>query len=214
MNCVHRRCPPVKSYGNAGFTLLELMIALGLTALLSLVAFTALNLSLKGVRRGQVAAAQLQELRVGRSILERSLRSAVQGVPRKPLYFLGEPHQVRFFTVLPLEAHSLGGIYHWRPLLGQDEAGRGVLAVEQGKSLDWLDNPEAVEIRQIILRGVTTLTFSYGRAGEEKETWDAEKEKRLPDWVRVKLGLAGQESQDWLIPLYVAETKGGASGPR
>ncbi|MBM4293731.1 MAG: prepilin-type N-terminal cleavage/methylation domain-containing protein [Deltaproteobacteria bacterium] len=203
-----------KIYGNAGFTLLELMVALGLTALLSLVAFTALNLSLKGVRRGQFAAEQLQELRVGRTILERSLRSGVRGVPGKSLYFLGEPHQVRFLTVLPLEAHSLGGIYHWRPLLGQDEAGRGVLAVEQVNSRDWQENPEVVEIRQIILRGVTALTFSYGRGGEEKEAWDAEKEKHLPDWVRVKLGLVGQESQEWLIPIYVAENKAGPSGPR
>ncbi|MBM4274608.1 MAG: prepilin-type N-terminal cleavage/methylation domain-containing protein, partial [Deltaproteobacteria bacterium] len=146
---------------NAGFTLLELMVALGLTALLSLVAFTALNLSLKGVRRGQAAAEQFQELRVGQTILERSLRSAVSGFSNTRNYFLGEPHQMRFFTLLPLEAHNLGGVYHWRALLGQDEAGRGVLAVEQVKGLEFRDDQEAVEIRQIIMRGVTALTFTY-----------------------------------------------------
>jgi prepilin-type N-terminal cleavage/methylation domain-containing protein len=200
---------PKQLNADAGFTLLELMVSLGLTAVLSLVAFTALNLSLKGVSRGQVAAERLQELRAGETILERSMRSTVQGIRGQATYFLGEPHQVRFFTLLPLEAHTLGGPYHWRALLGQDEAGRGVLAVEQIKSVDWLKDPEAVEIRQIILRGVTSLTFSYGRGGEEKETWDSEKERRLPDWVRVKMGLAGQESVEWLVPIYVAETKSG-----
>lgn len=208
MICVHRRSSAVKKTSpSAGFTLLELMVALGLTALLSLVAFTALNLSLKGVRRGQAAAEQLQELRVGQTILERSLRSAAPGIQGHLPYFLGEPHQVRFFTLLPLEAHNLGGVYHWRALLGQDEADRGVLAVEQVKGLDWRDDPEAVEVRQIILRGVTALRFSYGRGGEEKETWDGSKETRLPDWVRVKLTLGAQGSQEWLVPLYVADYK-------
>ncbi len=45
-----------KSAGTAGFTLLELMIALGLTSLLSLVAYSALSLSLKAMKHGQAAA--------------------------------------------------------------------------------------------------------------------------------------------------------------
>ena len=48
--------PFLKSQDQSGFTLLELMVALGLTALLTLVAFTALNLTLKAVGRGQNAA--------------------------------------------------------------------------------------------------------------------------------------------------------------
>jgi len=189
------------------------MVALGLTALLSLVAFTALNLSLKGVRRGQAAAEQFQELRVGQTILERSLRSAVSGFSNTRNYFLGEPHQMRFFTLLPLEAHNLGGVYHWRALLGQDEGGRGVLAVEQVKGLEFRDDQEAVEIRQIIMRGVTALTFTYGQGGEEKQTWDGSKENRLPDWVRVKLTLAGQGAQEWLVPIYARDVKIGQRSP-
>jgi general secretion pathway protein J len=199
--------PFLKSQDQSGFTLLELMVALGLTALLTLVAFTALNLTLKAVGRGQSAAERLQEIRVGQTILERSLRSAALGTTGNRPYFQGEPQQVRFFTLLPLEAHNLAGPYHWRALLGQDEAGKGVLAVEQVKSLDWRLDGETVEIRQIILHNVVSLQFTYGRGGEELETWDAQKEKRLPDWVRVKITLAGQNPQEWLIPIYVAENK-------
>ena len=129
----------------AGFTLLELMLALSLVTLLSLVAFSSLNLSLKAVRRGQDAAANLQELRVGQGFLERSLSSAALGikeVKEANRYFFGEPKQIRFFTFLPLEAHSLGGIYHWRVLVGRDEAGHGVLAVEQTRNLNWIRDRE------------------------------------------------------------------------
>jgi hypothetical protein len=79
--------------------------------------------------------------------------------------------------------------------------------VEQVKSLEWRNDPEAVEIRQIIMHGVTALKFSYGRGGEEKEAWDVSKENRLPDWIRVKLTLGTQGTQEWLVPIYVAENK-------
>ncbi len=78
-----------KAGDSAGFTLLELMIALALTGLLSLVAYTALSLSLKAMRHGQAAADQIQELRVGQTILARTLSSAVSGSLGKRIYFMG-----------------------------------------------------------------------------------------------------------------------------
>lgn len=191
----------------AGFTLLELVLALTLTSLLALVAYGSLNLSLKAVTRGRVAVDRLQELRVGETILERSLSSAVMGSLGNRNYFIGEPRQMRFFTPVALEAHTLGGIYHWRVLLGQDEAGHGVLAVEQTKNINWYRDPEGVEVRQIILHDVSDLSFTYGASGKDYETWDGKKVDGLPDWVKVHLTLKGQQPQVWLIPIHVAEFK-------
>jgi prepilin-type N-terminal cleavage/methylation domain-containing protein len=192
---------------SAGFTLLELIISLALTSLLTLVAYGSVSLSLKAVTRGQAAEERLQELRVGETILERSLRSAIEGSLGDRTYFLGDSHQMRFFTVVPLMAHDLGGVYHWRVLLGEDEAGHGVLAVEQVKNVNWYQDPEGVEIRQIILKGVEDLRFTYGMGGDEYETWDGNKVGSLPDWVKVYLTLNGQKPQVWLIPIHVAEFK-------
>jgi general secretion pathway protein J len=195
----------------AGFTLLELVIALSLVSLLSLVAFVALNLSLKAVRRGQAAAENLQELRVGQSFLERSLSSATVGikeVKEAQKYFFGEPQQIRFFTLLPLEAHSPGGIYHWQVLVGRDEAGQGVVAVEQTKGLNWVRDNEGVEIRQILLRNVTSARFFYGRDGKDYDNWDARKNGGLPQWVKIQVALGGQPPQQWLIPIHVSDITG------
>ena len=195
----------------AGFTLLELMLALSLVTLLSLVAFSSLNLSLKAVRRGQDAAANLQELRVGQSFLERSLSSAALGikeVKEANRYFFGEPQQIRFFTFLPLEAHSLGGIYHWRVLVGRDEAGHGVLAVEQTRNLNWIRDREGVETRQILLKNVASVRFLYGADGKEYDHWDATKNGGLPQWVKIQLAFGGQNPQEWLIPIHVSDTTG------
>ncbi len=195
----------------AGFTLLELMVALALTGLLTLVIYGAINLSLKALGRGQAAAEAAQQWRVCQAILERSLSSAVPGVKeqgRSRPYFLGEPQEMQFLTPLPLEAHNLGGYYHLRILLGQDDSGKTVLAVEQAKVLNWRRDPGGVEVRQFLLRDLATLSFTYGEGGQEFHNWDASRQGRLPDWVKLKLALAGQEPQTWLVAIHTAETEG------
>jgi general secretion pathway protein J len=193
-----------KSAASAGFTLLELMIALGLTSLLSLVAYTGLGLSLKAMQHGQAAAEQVQELRVANTILARSLSSAAGGSLFQRNYFIGNATEMRFFTPVPLEAHNMGGIYHWRVLAGQNESGQPVLAVEQTKNLNWFRDPEGVEVRQIIMGNLTSLRFTYGQGAEEFETWDAVKARGVPDWVRVYLTQKGQEPLVWFIHLHVS----------
>lgn len=196
--------------------MLELMLALAMVSMLSLVAFAALSLSLKAVRRGQDAAENLQELRVGQGFLERSLSSATVGikeVKEANKYFFGEPQQIRFFTFLPLEAHNPGGIYHWRVLVGRDEAGQAVVAVEQTRSINWVRDQEGVEIRQILLKNVASVRFLYGSGGKEYDNWDARKNGGLPQWVKIQLALGGQKPQEWLIPIHVSDITGTQQTP-
>jgi prepilin-type N-terminal cleavage/methylation domain-containing protein len=194
-----------KSAESAGFTLLELMIALGLTAMLSLVAYSALSISLKAMSHGQAAAEQIQELRVGQTILTRSLSSVVTGSLDQRHYFIGNATEMRFFTPVPLEAHNMGGIFHWRVLVGTNESNQLVLAVEQTKNVNWSRDPGGVEVRQIILENLTSLRFTYGQGDKEYETWDAFKAKGLPQWIRVYLTQKGRAPLIWFIHLYVAE---------
>lgn len=194
-----------KSAESAGFTLLELMIALGLTAMLSLVAYSALSISLKAMSHGQAAAEQIQELRVGQTILTRSLSSVVTGSLDQRRYFIGNATEMRFFTPVPLEAHNMGGIFHWRVLVGTNESNQLVLAVEQTKNVNWSRDPGGVEVRQIILENLTSLRFTYGQGDKEYETWDAFKAKGLPQWIRVYLTQKGRAPLIWFIHLYVAE---------
>jgi general secretion pathway protein J len=202
-----------KAGGSAGFTLLELMIALTLTGLLSLVAYTALSLSLKAMRHGQAAADQVQELRVAQTILARTLSSAVSGSLYKRSYFIGNGHEMRFFTPVPLESDNMGGIYHWRVLAGQDESNQPVMAVEQTKNVNWFRDPEGVEVKQIIMGHLTALRFTYGQGDTEYETWDAAKVRRLPDWVRVYLTQKGREPLVWFIHLHVSDYRNDDESP-
>jgi len=202
-----------KAVESAGFTLLELMIALGLTGILSLVAYSSLSLCLKAMRHGQAAAEQVQELRMGQTILARSLSSAVKGSLLNTIYFIGNATEMRFFTLVPLEAYNMGGVYHWRVLAGQNESDQLVLAVEQTKNVNWFRDPEGVEVKQILMERLTSLRFTYGQGGQEFETWDAAKLKALPDWIRVYLTQKGREPLVWFIHLYVSDFKSDTKVP-
>jgi general secretion pathway protein J len=192
---------------DAGFTLLELMIALALTGLLSLVAYTSLSLSIKAMRHGEAAAENLQELRVSQTILSRSLSSAVRGTLNNRLYFVGNSDEMRFCTPVPLESYDMGGLYHWRVQAGQDEAGQTVLAVEQTKNVNWFRDPEGVEVRQILVDHLASLRFAYGQGDREVASWDAKTAGALPDWVRVYLIQKDREALVLFIPIYVAVYK-------
>jgi general secretion pathway protein J len=195
-----------------GFTLLELVLAITLTSLLVMVMYSSLRLTLKGMQRGQAMSDFFQEFRVGQTILERSLSSAVRGSLGTRLYFQGAAQEMRFFTTVPLEAHNLGGIYHWRVMVGKDEAGQKVLAVEQTKNVNWQRDPKGVEVRQILLRHLTAAQFSYGRGESETSTWNIDQEKKLPSWVRIQLNFGEERPLVWHIPIYAAENYEATTG--
>jgi general secretion pathway protein J len=188
-----------------GFTLLELVVALTLTSALVLVIYSSLRITLKGMERGRAMAEYFQEIRVGQTILERSISSIVRESAGKQLYFLGRSQEMRFLTLVPLEAYNLGGVYHWRLLVGQDERGQKVLAVEQTKNVNWQRDPEGVEVRQIIMRHIASAQFFYGRGKAETSNWDAEKEGKLPSWVKVQINFMDQTPLVFLIPIQTME---------
>jgi type II secretory pathway pseudopilin PulG len=199
-----------KPRDESGLTVLELLVALVLTAVLSIVAYASLSLSLRAAGRTQAEAETSQELRVAQAILERSLASMVarvQAMRGVRAYFLGSAQDVRFLTATPLEAHSPGGIYHLRFFSGKDKDGVPCLVAEQSASVVWNRDPEEVEVRQIILRGVKFLSYSYGSGGKAADSWDGGKKGSLPDWVQVNLTVEGRQPQVWLIPIHVAETQ-------
>ena len=191
--------------GSTGFTLLELLLALTLTGVLCMVAYASLDLSIKAMLKGQNAATDLQEIRVSQTILERSLSSAVPEVVDKHLYFVGDSQQMQFFTLVPLEAHTLGGIYHWRILIGEGKSGGEVLAVEQTRDLNWFRDPGGVEVRQILIGDLTSVHFSYGRGGEGYTSWDAQKAMSLPDWVKITFTQKKHQPTVLLIPVYASK---------
>lgn len=193
--------------GSEGLTLLEMVVALFLTGLLSLVAFASLNLSLRAVSRGQVEAETLQRLRISQSILEHSLGSAVPWIivdRKKTYYFEGSPEDMRFITTVPLAAHNLGGLFYLRIYVPTDKPGQALTA-EQSKLIRWTENPSEPEVKQVLIPHASDISFTYGLGGQSWKTWKGGEQNRLPEWVKVQITVAGHPPQAWFIPINAVE---------
>lgn len=198
---------------DAGFTLLELMVALALLGLLA-------TMSLGGVRLGartwETVTVRSEE--TGRALMVRAFlsRELSQAMPlllstsdgSERLAYEGEPDSLTF--VSPLAAHfGLGGAQRLRLAVLEGEGGP-----EDGKRLVLLRRPFHVDESfdaddaqrdevHVLLDGIAEAAFSYRAVGDESgwsDTWRDEED--LPGLVRLDVAFRDATAGGW--PTLVA----------
>jgi general secretion pathway protein J len=101
---------------NAGFTLIELSIALVLLALMASTLYGSLSLAGASWDRGEAKVQQTSEMRLTEDFLRRTLTSQhplrLQKVVDKPLYFAGARDSLAYAAALPGRAGA--GMYYFR----------------------------------------------------------------------------------------------------
>lgn len=133
--------PPCPAHAR-GFTLVELLIALALIGIITILLFSGLRLGSRGWEAVETTSERVADLRVARQFIARSLRQqrpetvVVDGV-EQPV-FAGEPQAIEW--VAPLSEHvGIPGLYILRLNLEETEgAPRLVLS-------RWLLHPEILE---------------------------------------------------------------------
>ena len=138
-----------------GFTLVELLIALALTALVSLVLVQQVNLAGQGAARLTERATRADERRGLEMLLRRSLADAVlipaiDGIPA----FAGGPSSLTFLTVVD---DAGPGLYSVR--LALDQTGPEPVVTVSRRLADRSVLPRATD--SVLLRGVRTFGISY-----------------------------------------------------
>jgi general secretion pathway protein J len=100
----------------SGFTLLELIVAMLLLALMSALLYGSLSLSANSWDRGEAKAARTDDMRLTEEFLRQALTSQhplrLHKVVDQPLYFQGASDSLAFAGVLPGRAG--GGVYYFR----------------------------------------------------------------------------------------------------
>ena len=114
-----------------GFTLLELIVALLLLALMSALLYGSLSLSANSWDRGEAKAQQASDMRLTQEFLRQALSAQhpllFHKVADQPLYFLGANDSLSFAAALP--ARAGGGVYYFRlTLMPAGETSRLTLA--------------------------------------------------------------------------------------
>ncbi|HTP38715.1 MAG TPA: prepilin-type N-terminal cleavage/methylation domain-containing protein [Steroidobacteraceae bacterium] len=209
-------CSPLSSPGSSrGFTLLEVLGALALLALLLLGVYSGVRTATHAVRSGEAAIGRLDEVRSAQQFLRRELAQAramalAHADNGDPLFFSGDAHQVKFVAPLPGYLGKLGPQLQQLKLVPN---GKGGSRLEASFAIMPPDGgaPRALGEPEILVDHVRSGAFTYRsadtpqKAGEWRDQWNDV--RAMPRIVRVALQL--EDGTEW--PLLDAPLRVDAS---
>ena len=195
---------------SAGFTLIEMILALVIFGMIAAVVYSAFYFGHRAVVSGERAADESQRMRLAEELIGRQIRSAVFYFAHhdddKVPFFFGGPDGMTFVTSAPQSAGGAGLAVVTYKLVD----GKLVLEERTAFTPDDLYSPPAdahVE-RAVLLEGFSRLSFEYLPHEEVdvgwSDKWDAREEDTLPAAVRVTVeGLSFFGERPWQrdIPL-------------
>jgi len=177
----------VRSRG--GFTLLEVIIAITILSLITVIIGSAFRLGIQAWGRGEKETEDGQRLRALSSLLSQQLTSIypyrikIEGKDEDVVAFKGEPDSITFVTTMT--DSSYGGL-KWVQYIFRD----GVLSYKEGLLPDkkFEEHIKDKNKEEIVDSHIDKFRFSYSYLLEDDEwmeSWDDEEE--VPDAVKVNL---------------------------
>jgi len=185
----------LKQHKIAGFTLLEVMLAMTLLSIMVSLLFASLKISAESWNKGEAKIAEVNEKAVVYQFFKRHLPSIKPvwdefSEDERTLSFQGERDKFQFVSVFPASA-GRKGLQLFEVIFDKAEDNIKVILKP------FYPNPDEHEWQQedvILLEQVTEFKISYfakdglGSEGEWHSSW-TEKEQ-LPALIKIKIGLA------------------------
>jgi general secretion pathway protein J len=191
-----------------GFTMIELMIALVLLALMSAVLFGSLNLAGRSSEAGNAKAESSSGMRLAAEFLRTQLAAQhplrMHKVAEFPLLFGGDAEQLRYAAPLPGRV-GLGGVWYYRLKLA-NVPGRekpSLILERMIPDVGALDKPEFADAEHSVLADdIKEIKFGYygintGSSLDEAPTWRDQWDdpQLLPQLIRVDV--TPQKGSPW-----------------
>jgi general secretion pathway protein J len=182
----------------SGFTLLELVIALLLFALMGSVLVGSVSLSARSWDSGEAKAGEVSEMRQTQEFLRGQLSAQYPQRIRKavglPLMFGGEREEIRYAAALPPRVVD-GGVFFFRLVLARAGTSNELVLERVIPEPDAVDEPRFDKPeRSVLAKGIAELKIGYfGRDANSlpdsepswRDRWDDR--QRLPDLIRVEV---------------------------
>ncbi|HVF35773.1 MAG TPA: prepilin-type N-terminal cleavage/methylation domain-containing protein [Candidatus Saccharimonadia bacterium] len=212
------RKPPGFAVDRNGFTLIEVLLALTLLALLMAGAFASIHASTRAVDSGEKLIDRTNKLRVAQEFLRRELSQAqalvIEQDPTtgETVLFEGDGETLRFVAPMPGYL-GRGGPYVQQLSFEQQDGDLRLLfrhAMHNGYDADEepLEDPELVPV--VLLEHIAQARFEYralddtGKLDDWKDEWD--KRGRMPLLVRISIEFEKEANQVWpemVVPLMI-----------
>jgi prepilin-type N-terminal cleavage/methylation domain-containing protein len=194
----------------AGFTLVEVMLALTLFALLTTILYAAISLGHAAVEKTQASFDKSQKLRSAVDLLGSYIRSSYpyRLLPQDPtVFYTGEEAELTFVSAVSLTMGGRGLAKIHLSWDGEND-GAGTLRVEEQVPLRVSDDSGGGYTNEIVLADqVAAFRLTYLNPQSEKEDWverwDPAERKTLPRAVRLNFRLEGKREVEWVFPIMM-----------
>ncbi len=208
----------------AGFTLLELLVALTLLGAMLILIYSALNIGLRAWDTGEKRVTEASHQRVVQSFLRRELSQVFpvrwRGIPESKIAFEGAKDEIKFVSMLTLGAAVRVGGLHWGHLYVADDDAPGgerrrTLFIKRSgfnlRAKDWdgLDAAKAIPL----IEGVKS--FEIGYFGAENDTAEAQwtnewtNALRMPQLIKISVQVdSGRDVPPLVVSLRLGEEAG------
>lgn len=194
-----------------GFTLIEVVIAFTIIAMLAGVLMGVMRLGIRSWEKGQAKVDEYQHLRTFMEQIAEDIRSAYRADSNKVISFTGEGNKLTFHTATKglTPASQLFGLR--RVSYYVDTENRLIMEESYPFDEEW-DEKEAVPI----FMGVKKIGFRYYQVKKDElddwvGEWDSKEEGALPHAVEITISLGdeqfgGTEIPTIIIPISIRRT--------
>jgi general secretion pathway protein J len=193
----------------AGFTLLELLIALSIVGALLAIAFGGLRMAIAAWTRGEDRAELQQHTRGITQIVGRAVgaaypyRGAFGEGPEKRILFRGAEHRLEFVTQAAAFPSGVSAAFTAVVIAMENTTEGPALVVRQRV----LPNREPFSEAAVVLRDpmIQGLEFGYlVSEGNWVDRWDADAEKKLPAAIRIRFSTSRNGKLEPSPPITVS----------
>jgi prepilin-type N-terminal cleavage/methylation domain-containing protein len=198
-------------HGAAGFTLIEVVLAITIFALMGGVLYGAFSLGHTAVEKSAASFNRNQKTRSIGDLLATYIRSGYPyrgSIQEQAIFFEGEHESVTFVSAY---SHAMGGRGMAKIAIEKEDADNGRALVRLAETAPVRVGGDAGDGGQrqslVILEGIRDFQLAYLDAEGEKENWEerwvGNERRRLPRALRMSFIDAEGKEVRWVFPFLV-----------
>lgn len=186
-----------------GFTLLELMVALGISALLLALLYRTFTSTIQSTEHVDADTEMYRMAQIGLSIIGEELQSVYWSPDRANTFFSGTEDSLRFTSLSRqrygegIRGPELAALHYYleTPPPEPDEDPQIMLMHEEEPNLLSLSS-ESTE-KSELAENVKSFKLRYRTSRDWVDSWDTSETKKLPKGVEVQLTLKGKQDREY-----------------